>query len=154
MKGYLMKEEELSKEEALEVIQRCEEIGLVHFVDNAEGDIQHNCNCCGCVCWNVGPIKRREVPRDIIMATYFLRATNEDECSGCGECIDICPIDAVKMENDMPLVDLDWCIGCGVCSKKCPNDAIKMMARSDRADHLPETFRALHEIILEEKGLI
>ncbi len=144
---------ELSKEEALEIIQRCEEIGLVHFVDNAEGNIQHNCNCCGCVCWNLGPIKRRVVPRDLIMATYFLRTTDEDKCSGCGECVDICPIDAVKMEDDIPLVDLDWCIGCGVCSKKCSNDAIKMVARSDKKDHLPKTFRDLHEIILEEKGL-
>jgi len=144
---------ELTKKEALNVIQRCEEIGLVHFVDNAGGDIQHNCNCCGCVCWNVGPIKRREVPRDLIMATYFLRTTDEDECLGCGECVEICPIDAVTMENDMPLVDLDWCIGCGVCSKKCPRDAIKMIPRSDKKDHLPKTFRDLHEIILKEKGL-
>jgi len=144
---------EISREEAFKVIQRCEEIGLVHFVDNAGGDIQHNCNCCGCACWNVGPIKRREVPRDLIMATYFLRTTNADECSGCGECVDICPVDAVKIENDIPFVDLDWCIGCGLCVKKCPNDAIKMIARSDKTGRLPETFRELHEIILEERGL-
>ena len=51
---------EITKEEALEIIKRSEEAGLVHFVDNAIGDIKHNCNCCGCACWNVGSIKRKK----------------------------------------------------------------------------------------------
>jgi len=145
---------EVTKDEAMAIIRQSEEAGLVHFVDNTEGDIQHNCNCCGCVCWNVGPIKRRRVPRDDIMATYFLRKTDTDECVGCGECIDICPVDAVKMEDDAPRVDKEWCIGCGVCSKKCPNDAIRMVIRPDRTGKLPAgTFKELHEIIMEEKGI-
>ncbi len=82
---------ELSTEEALEVIRSTEEAGLVHFVDNAEGEIKHNCNCCGCACWNVGNIRRRKIPRDAIMATYFMRDTDPEECTGCGECAAICP---------------------------------------------------------------
>jgi len=146
---------EITEEEAMKIVEESEEIGLVHFVDNAGGNVQHNCNCCGCVCWNVGPIKRRRVPRDAIMATYFLRETDEGDCIGCGECAEICPVDAVKMEDDTPVVDLDWCIGCGVCSKKCPADAINMYIRPDRTGQLPaKTFRELHEKILVEKGLL
>jgi len=145
---------EITKEDALDIIQKSEEAGLVHFVENAGSDIQINCNCCGCACWNVGPIKRREVPRDAIMATYFLRETNEDECIGCGECVDVCPVDAVNMVDDTPVVDLEWCIGCGVCSRRCAVDAIKMELRPDKSSQLPaETFWELHEIIMEEKGL-
>jgi rubrerythrin len=44
---------EITKQEALEVIQKSEEAGLVHMVDNAREGIKHTCNCCGCCCWNV-----------------------------------------------------------------------------------------------------
>lgn len=140
---------ELTRDEALEVVRRSEEAGLVHFVDNAAGQVQHNCNCCGCACWNVGPIRRRAVPRDVIMATYFLRETDEDACIGCGACAEICPVKAVRMEEDRPVVDLDWCIGCGVCATRCPADAITTELRPDRSADLPATFRTLHQRILE-----
>ena len=144
---------EISKEKALEIIKLTEEAGLVHFVDNTEGDIQHNCNCCGCACWNVGNIKRRKIPRDVIMATYFLRETDKEACTGCGECAVICPVDALIMEEDLPVVDEAWCIGCGVCATVCPADAVKLKLRPDRSEQLPAaTFKALHETILEEKG--
>lgn len=38
-KGFARK---ITREEALEIIEKSEEAGLVHFVDNAGGDIQHN----------------------------------------------------------------------------------------------------------------
>jgi Pyruvate/2-oxoacid:ferredoxin oxidoreductase delta subunit len=109
---------EITREEALEVIRESEEAGLVHFVDNTVKDIKHNCNCCGCACWNVGTIKRRKIPRDVLMATYFMRETDVDECASCGNCVEICPVDAVVIEGDSTTVDEDWCIGCGVCETK------------------------------------
>lgn len=145
---------EISKEEALDIIKKSEEAGLVHFVDNAEGDIQHNCNCCGCACWNVGNIRRRKIPRDVLMATYFLRETDEDQCIGCGECVEVCPVDALKLEDEIPVVDKDWCIGCGVCGTVCSTEAIEMKLRPDKTGQLPAAnFQELHEKILEEKGL-
>lgn len=144
----------VTREEARKIIGQTEAAGLVHFVDNALGDIKHNCNCCGCACWNVGSIKRRKIPRDILMATYFIRETDMDVCSGCGECADVCPVDAVKMEEDRPVLDRDWCIGCGVCVTRCSNGAAKVSLRSDRTGELPaKDFRELHEVILREKGL-
>ncbi|MBW1701081.1 MAG: 4Fe-4S binding protein [Deltaproteobacteria bacterium] len=144
----------ISREEAREIIKQSEEEGLVHFVDNAVGDIKHNCNCCGCACWNVGALKRRKIPRDAIMATYFIRETDLDECTGCGECSEICPVDAVRMEDDIPVVDMDWCIGCGVCVSRCPTEAAKIRLRPDKMGELPATnFAELHQVILREKGL-
>lgn len=140
---------EISKEEAFEVIRLAEEKGLVHFVDNAEGEIQHNCSCCGCACWNVGAIRRRKIPRDALMATYFLRETDKDACIGCGACTEICPVNAVEIVDEAPMVDKDWCIGCGVCARVCPVDAIGMGYRKDREKQLPAgTFGELHELIL------
>ncbi len=140
---------EITKTQALEVIKLAEEKGLVHFVDNAEQEIQHNCNCCGCACWNVGAIRRRSTPRDALMATYFIRETDFDECIWCGACADICPVDAVTMTaDDVPETDTDWCIGCGVCVTACPTDAIAMVYRKDKPQGLSaQTFGDLHELI-------
>ena len=143
---------ELTKEEALDVIRVAEEAGLVHFVDNAEGEIKHNCNCCGCACWNVGNIRRRKIPRDSIMATYFMRETDSEECSGCGECATICPVEAVRMSDGVPVIDCDWCIGCGVCATVCPTNAVVLNLREDKIGVTPAaTFRELHHRILDEK---
>ena len=143
----------ITREEAREIIKKSEEAGLVHFVDNAIGDIKHNCNCCGCACWNVGSIKRRKIPRDALMATYFIRKTDTDECTGCGECVEVCPVDAITMEADIPIVDEDWCIGCGVCVDKCPSQAANLKLRSDKKGQFPiSNFQELHERILREGG--
>ena len=142
---------ELTKEEALDVVRVTEEAGLVHFVDNAEGEIKHNCNCCGCACWNVGNIRRRKIPRDAIMATYFMRETDSEECTGCGECATICPVEAVQMSDGVPVTDREWCIGCGVCATVCPSHAVVLNVREDKIGERPAaTFRDLHCRILNE----
>lgn len=143
---------QLTKEEALDLIRMTEEAGLVHFVDNAEGEIKHNCNCCGCACWNVGNIRRRKIPRDALMATYFIRETDLEECTGCGECATICPVDAVYISDGVPVIDSEWCIGCGVCATVCSTEAVVLKERKDKTDQRPAaTFRELHHRILDEK---
>jgi len=145
---------EISKEEALDIIKLCQKNNLVHFVDNAQGDIKHNCNCCGCSCWSVARIRKKKIPRDIIMATYFIRETDEAECTGCGVCVEVCPVDALIMKDGTAKVDEEWCIGCGVCINKCASQASRIIVRPDKINEKPaENFQKLHETILEEKGL-
>jgi NAD-dependent dihydropyrimidine dehydrogenase PreA subunit len=149
---YLIEKEigkEITKQEALEVIRKSEEAGLVHMVDNAREGIKHTCNCCGCCCWNVGSIRRKKIPRDVLMATYFLRETDQEKCTGCGHCVDICPVQVIKMEGDFPIIDKDWCIGCGVCAVPCPVGAVKLVRKSDALP--PKDFKELHREILRER---
>jgi NAD-dependent dihydropyrimidine dehydrogenase PreA subunit len=140
---------EITKSEALEVIRKSEEAGLVHLVDNARQGIKHTCNCCGCCCWSVGTIRRKKIPRDVLMATYFLRETDRERCTGCGQCVDICPVNVIKMEGDFPVVDLQWCIGCGVCAIPCPSSAIRLIRKSNAIP--PKDFKELHQKILKER---
>jgi electron transport complex protein RnfB len=58
---------EISKDEAHQILAACEKEGLVHMVDNAQGQIKHTCNCCGHYCWNVGILRRRKIPRDMLI---------------------------------------------------------------------------------------
>ncbi|SKB95454.1 Coenzyme F420-reducing hydrogenase, beta subunit [Lachnospiraceae bacterium] len=48
-----------------------------------------------------------------------------DRCSGCGACRDICPVSAIKMEENekgflYPKVNVDMCVYCGKCKDTCP----------------------------------
>ncbi len=140
---------EIEKSEALDVIRKSEEAGLVHLVDNAREGIKHTCNCCGCCCWSVGTIRRKKIPRDVLMATYFLRETVRERCTGCGECVEICPVNVIKMEGDFPVVDREWCIGCGVCAIPCPASAVKLVRKSEAIP--PKDFKELHQQILKER---
>ena len=88
------------------------------------------------------------------MATYFLRGTDRDACTACGACAEICPVEALRLEGDLPVVDEAWCIGCGVCATVCPADAVVVKVREDRKGTAPaSSFAHLHKQIRKEKGL-
>ena len=146
---------EISRDEALFVIGKAAAQGLVHFTDNTEEGIKHICNCCGCACWNVGAIRRRLVPRDMLMAVYFVRHTVEDECIACAACLESCPVNVVTMADGTARVDLDWCIGCGVCAPSCPAGAIKIVEQDKqplRSKDLRELYTRLDRERQERLG--
>ena len=45
---------------------------------------------------------------------------NSDLCVACGGCIDLCPVIAISMVNDMIVVNNDTCTECTICIKVCP----------------------------------
>lgn len=47
-------------------------------------------------------------------------------CSGCGTCVDQCPVSALSMHNGMPQVDGSACITCFCCQEVCPEKAITL----------------------------
>ena len=52
---------------------------------------------------------------------------DQDLCKKCGICKEVCPDDAVKIDNEIYLIDYDYCKGCGICAYECTADAIEMM---------------------------
>ncbi|MCK4961575.1 MAG: ATP-binding protein [Anaerolineales bacterium] len=48
------------------------------------------------------------------------------ECTGCGECVQVCRFDAIHQVEDLYHVDLIACEGCAACVYSCPVEAISM----------------------------
>lgn len=49
-------------------------------------------------------------------------------CLGCGDCVDACQFDAIHMnpETGLPEVDENACTACGACVKACPRRIIEL----------------------------
>ncbi len=49
---------------------------------------------------------------------------DKETCSGCGDCVDACPLDAIEMQDGKAVVDEDTCGDCGACVDVCPTESI------------------------------
>jgi ferredoxin len=51
----------------------------------------------------------------------------QDTCTGCGACVDACPVEAIAMQdNGKAKVDPATCTDCGACVDECPVEAITL----------------------------
>ncbi|MCH5251408.1 MAG: RnfABCDGE type electron transport complex subunit B [Lachnospiraceae bacterium] len=49
-------------------------------------------------------------------------------CIGCSLCVKQCEFDAVKVENNIAVIDAEKCQGCGKCAEKCPKKIIRAVS--------------------------
>ena len=50
---------------------------------------------------------------------------DQEKCIGCGECVDVCPVDVYEMQDEKSVpVNIEECIGCESCIEVCEQDAI------------------------------
>jgi len=50
---------------------------------------------------------------------------DKSKCVGCGVCVDVCPVDAIKIEKEKAVVSSE-CVECGACVIQCPREAISL----------------------------
>jgi len=48
------------------------------------------------------------------------------KCEGCGECVEYCAQQAIRLVDDKARIDPKKCVGCGECIIVCPNQAIQI----------------------------
>ncbi len=66
--------------------------------------------------------------QDLIHSKTVLHPQADPElCTGCGACVEQCPVSALSMDDDdLPRVDKALCIGCFCCQEICPVKAITL----------------------------
>lgn len=132
---------EISKAEALEILKKSAEAGLIHTSSNTQERIDFICNCCTCCCGILQGVYRFGDPVRSV-SSNFEAALDADACTGCGECLDRCQMDAITIVEDKAEIEIGRCIGCGVCVYHCPTDAITLVSRADFVEP-PKSFKEL-----------
>ncbi|MBS1403309.1 MAG: FAD-dependent oxidoreductase [Oscillospiraceae bacterium] len=88
---------EITREEALEIIKRAEDNGLMHDMVNIEeaGESAAICNCCACACFGLR-VGLMYGARDAIRSN-FVAEIDESKCVACAQCVEVCPGNALKL---------------------------------------------------------
>lgn len=116
--------QELTYDEVVELLERCNENGLVHTL-NIQNSI---CNCCNDCC---AIFRTQSSGHKAFIASAFVPEVDEESCVPCNRCAERCPVNAIEVDeaNGSVFMDHDTCIGCGVCVTACTQDSISLTAR-------------------------
>ncbi len=126
---------QVSKKEALELVKKAEDCGLIHTINNAAGPDAPMmiCNCCPCHCEVIRCLRDFKNP-SALARSNFKPKFNKELCILCDKCVNICPMEALwhhyshsgKDSDERIMYKEQYCIGCGLCAHHCPKDAISM----------------------------
>jgi formate hydrogenlyase subunit 6/NADH:ubiquinone oxidoreductase subunit I len=131
---------EVDVAEGLDLLQQAHDSMLVQFGENVREKVNFICNCCGCCCEAMIAARRFAILHPI-HTTNFLPKLTDEECNGCGKCVNACPVEALSLvsANDpqRPKIKLarlkeDFCLGCGLCIQACTKGNIRLVSREKR----------------------
>lgn len=144
---------DITREEAMTVLDNAEDIGLVHTVSNVIDGVGYVCNCCGCCCAILRGITEFGLEKSVAYANYYAEV-DPDLCQNCGTCIERCQVNAIIEADDVSLVEREKCIGCGLCVTGCEDEAVKLFVKpEEEIVHPPVNFAAWESERLRSRGL-
>lgn len=127
---------QVTTQEALEILDQCEEAGLVTQPANAQNPAGM-CNCCGDCCPLLRVIKKYPRPVEMVSSNYYA-AVDPDKCAACETCLERCQMEAISIgEDDVAEINLDRCIGCGLCVTTCSTKALRLKPKPEDLRHTP-----------------
>ena len=87
----------VSKEEVYDILRRAEEMGYVHEVTNVDGpkNSLFICNCHPETCLAFRTARLIDTPN--MMKSNFVASVDKDKCAACGQCVEVCPMNAAKL---------------------------------------------------------
>lgn len=118
-------ERDITLQEALDIIDEAERVGLVHCVSNIAEGFFYVCNCCGCCCGILRGITEFGIENSIAAANYYA-SIDPELCIGCKSCKSRCQVYAISKQDGVCIVDKEKCIGCGLCVSGCDSGAARL----------------------------
>ncbi|HSH69662.1 MAG TPA: DUF362 domain-containing protein [Deferrisomatales bacterium] len=67
-----------------------------------------------------------EIQGHLLRGSQLRPGVDPELCTGCGRCVEQCPVSALAMGDGIPQVDADACITCFCCQELCPERAITL----------------------------
>lgn len=119
----------ISREKAQDILIKADEEGLVHSINNAQTEVYYVCNCCTCSCGVLRGMVEYGSETSIARSDFYA-VVDEDQCTGCEECIERCSFNALAMVDGICEVDKKYCYGCGLCISSCSVEAISLVQKS------------------------
>ena len=95
----------ITREEAIEIIERAERKGYVHQITNLDGPdrIVGICNCSPGSCYGLRTSQLFNTPN---MSRSAYRAhVDKTKCVGCGKCVEVCPAGAARLGQKLCKAD-------------------------------------------------
>ena len=138
----------IAKEEALDILKKAQEAGLVLQPENT----QHPgfvCCCCGDCCGILTTVKKFPRPAQLYASNYY-SAVDPELCTGCGTCVEQCQLQAMAIVDGVATVNLDRCIGCGNCVANCESNATQLRKKEVELSP-PKNTDALYTKIMTRK---
>lgn len=138
-------------QDALKVLNRAENAGLVHLGLNAIEDMVAMCQCCSCCCAVMRGLTEFNMPTAIAKSDFY-STVDIELCNGCESCVAVCPVNAISMKDEKAVNNTAKCIGCGLCVVECAPGAISLVAKKQEDIIIPPRNPAeLWLAIAEEK---
>lgn len=72
-------------------------------------------------------VSNESVQAVILERTLMKPKADPESCTGCGTCVEQCPVSALSLVEDLPQVDPDVCITCFCCQELCPEKAMTLV---------------------------
>jgi electron transport complex protein RnfB len=119
----------ISLSEAMDILRRANEAGLVHTVSNNQKGLWYLCNCCTCSCAILRGMADLGIA-NVVARSSFVNQVETERCAGCELCLPVCQFKALSLNGQrVAQVDRRKCVGCGVCASSCPEGALALVLR-------------------------
>ncbi|MBA3010687.1 MAG: 4Fe-4S dicluster domain-containing protein [Proteobacteria bacterium] len=126
--------------EGMELLAQAYDSNLVQFGENVRERVNFICNCCGCCCEAMIAARRFAVSNPV-HTSNFIPEINRADCTGCGKCVTICPVEAMtlvsahdprKPKQKRARLNREICLGCGLCVRACQEGSLMLVPLARR----------------------
>ena len=132
----------ISYEEAMQILQRAEDLGYVHQITNIDGEdkIFAICNCAPGVCYALRTSQYFNTPN--MSRSAYVARVDKQKCVACGKCVEVCPAGAARL-------------GQKLCTKQGPVRYPKHELPDDTPwgpEHFSPDYRTLNQVNCYDTG--